>query len=357
MNHLGLDVHSKATVWHLLDETGQALAQGKADTTAEQLAALLKNLSASYGPLRVGQEIGGQSYFVHDVVRATHTDILSFNAHQLRVIAASRKKTDRRDAFWIAKSLQTEMMPHPVYMPDAPIRELRMLVALRDKVVRDGRSWRIRAKGMIRAIGEAVPPKTRSCRPLLERLESRPEGINATLAHVLRLCARQEEALLLEQSMIETELRERAASWPAVKLLSTIPGIGFLTAVRLHAWIGEVKRFPNARTLTAYAGLIPSVRQSGTGIMMGHITREGSSAIRSALVQSAQSVLGRSKSAEAEPLRQIGARIRKNRSRYKIAVVALARHILRIVYYVLRDGLPYDPERLRDLDSKEDAVS
>ena len=63
------------------------------------------------------------------------------------------------------------------------------------------------------------------------------------------------------------------------------------------------------------------------------------------------------KGEEAVPLQQIAARIRKSRTRYKITIVALARHILRIVFYVLRDGLPYDPSRLKHLDSEEDAVS
>ena len=45
------------------------------------------------------------------------------------MIAASRKKADRRDAYWIAKALQTGMYPHPVYIPTGEIRELRALLS------------------------------------------------------------------------------------------------------------------------------------------------------------------------------------------------------------------------------------
>jgi hypothetical protein len=48
--------------------------------------------------LHCGQEVGTQSYFVHDVLTAAGVKLLSFNAQQLRVIASSRKKTDSRDA-------------------------------------------------------------------------------------------------------------------------------------------------------------------------------------------------------------------------------------------------------------------
>jgi hypothetical protein len=40
------------------------------------------------------------------------------------MISASRKKTDRRDAYWIARALQTGLHPHPVYLPMGEIREL-----------------------------------------------------------------------------------------------------------------------------------------------------------------------------------------------------------------------------------------
>ena len=46
------------------------------------------------------------------------------------------------------------------------------------------------------------------------------------------------------------------------------------------------------------------------------------------------------------PLQVIGARVHTSRGRRKIATVALARHILRIAYYLLRDGTVYDPRRL-----------
>jgi hypothetical protein len=56
-----------------------------------------------------GQEVGKMAHFVHDVLVPTPVKLLSFNAHHLRMIAASRKKSDRRDAYWIGKALQTGM--------------------------------------------------------------------------------------------------------------------------------------------------------------------------------------------------------------------------------------------------------
>jgi hypothetical protein len=104
------------------------------------------------------------SHLVHDVVTATGGRLLTFNAHHLRMISASRKKSDRRDSYWIARALQTGMMPHPVYVPTGEIRELRGLLAQRNAVVRDRTTWLVRAKTLLMAAG--------SLRAILTRLWS-----------------------------------------------------------------------------------------------------------------------------------------------------------------------------------------
>ena len=131
MRYLGLDVHCGATVWCLLDDTGEVVERGKVATTAPALTALVKRLSDGH-ELLVGQEVGAMSYFVHDTMTAAGVKLVSFNAQHLRMIASSRKKTDRRDAYWIAKALQTGMMPHPVYIPSGKVRRLRQLLSQRE---------------------------------------------------------------------------------------------------------------------------------------------------------------------------------------------------------------------------------
>jgi transposase len=144
---LGLDVHIKATVWHLLDATGQTVETGKTPTTFPELRRLVLRLSESEEVV-VGQEVGKMAYLVHDIVTAAGARILSFNAWHLRMIASSRKKTDRRDAYWIAKSLQTGMTPTPVYLPTGEVRELRALLSRRAAVVTERTRWLLRARGI-----------------------------------------------------------------------------------------------------------------------------------------------------------------------------------------------------------------
>jgi hypothetical protein len=87
----GIDVHTATTVFCLLDDRGETVAQGKVPTTRDGLL----GLPASCGDpaqVLVGQEVGKMAYFVYDVLTAMGVSVRSFNAYHLRMIASSRKK-------------------------------------------------------------------------------------------------------------------------------------------------------------------------------------------------------------------------------------------------------------------------
>jgi transposase len=128
------------------------------------------------------------------------------------------------------------------------------------------------------------------------------------------------------------EIDGRAKHDDRVPLLCQIRGVGPYTAMLIIAEVGEIERFPTARTLCAWAGLTPTVRSSDGKVRLGRISRMGSCAVRWALVEAAQkSVLG------GGPLRKRFERIAKRRGR-NVAKVAVAGQIVTLCYYGLRDG-------------------
>jgi hypothetical protein len=242
VQYLGIDVHSIASVWCLLDEDGEIRARGKVETTVPALGELVAKLSEQ-GELRVGQEVGTMAYLVHDAVAGAGVEILSFNAHQLRMIASSRKKTDRRDAYWIARALQTGMYPHPVYLPMGEIRELRALLTRRRMVQTDRNRWQYRARCALRASGVQVRTGAHSLRKVLDQLLTSPQGIDGYLNDLLELCQRQEAALSLELRQAEAELRERAQAVEAIGRLQA-PGFDHedgLEGAPIHAGPGGAR--------------------------------------------------------------------------------------------------------------------
>ena len=119
---------------------------------------------------------------------------------------------------------------------------------------------------------------------------------------------------------------------PRVAVLTQIAGVGTFIALLVIAEVGDVTRLPSARHLASFTGLTPRVRNSGERVRLGAITHQGSPHLRWGLVQAAQTTV------QAEgPLKSTYERI-KSRRGSKVAKVAVAREILSLCYYGLRDG-------------------
>jgi transposase len=86
---------------------------------------------------------------------------------------------------------------------------------------------------------------------------------------------------------LSKELRALARDDPDVRLLETIPGVGYYIALLIKAEVGDVNRFKSKDHLTSYAGLVPSSKSSAGVQRHGRITRAGSTWLRWALVEAA----------------------------------------------------------------------
>lgn len=115
----------------------------------------------------------------------------------------------------------------------------------------------------------------------------------------------------------------------------TIPGISVLSAMILLAEIGDITRFPTAKQLTSYAGLVPCVHQSGKSRYTGHITKTGRSILRWILVQIAHKAVKSPGNLQSCYIRL------KEKKGAKVAIVAIARKLLSLIWVVLTRKVPY----------------
>jgi transposase len=121
-----------------------------------------------------------------------------------------------------------------------------------------------------------------------------------------------------------------------VKLLMTIPGIGYYSAVLMKSEIGDINRFPFGERFCSYAGLVPSTHASGNTVRHGGITKEGSRWLRWVMVEAAQTHVHKYDTA----INRAYNRIVEKRGK-KIATVAAARRLLMCSYSVLKNKKPY----------------
>lgn len=109
------------------------------------------------------------------------------------------------------------------------------------------------------------------------------------------------------------------------------PGIGFQNALLFQSETGNIRRFERPKSLVNYAGLASKVNQSGSSIRYGHINKQSNGFIRWAAIQSARVAV---RARQPNRFQRIYRKLRKRKGD-RIAVVAVTRHIMESIYWVL----------------------
>jgi transposase len=133
---------------------------------------------------------------------------------------------------------------------------------------------------------------------------------------------------------IEQELNRRAQQTPAVARLRSIPGVGVRTAEAVAAFIDDPDWFRHAKAVGRYFGLVPCQDHSGDKNRLRHITREGPSVVRGLVAEAAWQAVRRSPTVRAYLERAQ----RGDPQRKKIAVVATAHYLVRVMWALLKRG-------------------
>lgn len=334
MYYAGFDVASKGSYLYVQDRRGRKKEGREIPTTRPAIREAFSTYKSSL--IEVAIESGNQTRWIYDELRKLGIRVYVVNANKVKAIASSKRKTDKIDAKLLSELLRLDALPHEVIMAEGKIRELRDLMRARQKIVELRTGTMNYLRGLLKQEGLSFPERIFTQQGRFE------EAIKGPLPkYILQIVARYtaliDKMVIEKKKMEEQILRHKNKD---IELIKTVPGMGEISSRTIEAAIGEIKRFRNAKQLTSYCGLVPSVRASGERIEYGHITREGRSEVRRVGVQCAHAVI-RSKGKESYPLRTWHAQIARRRG-YKTAIVALARRLINITFYVLRDRRPYD---------------
>jgi transposase len=343
MLYAGLDLGSQESFLHVMDRRGKKMSSSRVPMTR---AAMRKAFEGYVGGgICVAIEAGGVTRWVHDYLYELGArEVYVVNPNKVRLIAESRKKTDKVDAKLLAELYRLDGLPERVHMPSARARELRMLIKARNGLVEARTKLLNTARGFLRGQGVGLPARYLVTVSHWEKVMKNKILDEATL---LVLASYRGSFLGLTASLkeIEAEISRRAKADKRVDNLKSVPGIGIHSATALVSAVDDIRRFQSGKHLASYCGLAPSVRNSGERQMSGHINRQGRSEVRRTIVQAAH-VLAICRSHAARPLQRWFSGVRARRG-YKTAIVALARRLVTICFYLLRDGSQYDPTRLR----------
>jgi transposase len=298
----------------------------------------------------------------------------------LRATGVRKTKTDRRDAFVVAELVRIGRA-RASYVPDDTVLQLRELTRFRWGLVDRIGDAKRRVLGVLDRVfpefaAQFKDPFGASARALLARAASAADFAEVDLGELTALletasrkrfgpdkalavrraaaeslgltalgpAARVElDALLAQIALLEAQVAEVDRAVGALlagveQHLTTIPGVGAVLAATILAEIGDVARFPDPAALVAYAGLDPSVFESGAfrGTRQ-HISKRGSPYLRRALFLAAHSAHPRNPDLAAFLARKLA-----QGKPYKVALIAVADRLLARVHAVLKEGRPYE---------------
>jgi transposase len=326
MHFVGIDLHRKRSQVAVLDGEGRELRSRRIVNDPEVFLALLAEID---GECRVALEATYGWEWLAELLEDAGYELHLAHPLRTRAIASARVKTDAVDARTLAHLLRSDLLPE-AYIAPRELRDVRDLLRHRVALTRMRSALKNRVGAILAKYGIARPYSDLfgpGGRRFLNELELR-EGPRRRLDSLLSLI----DDFTREIETTSQQIDRRARQDPYVDVLCQIRGIGRYLALLIIAEIGDITRFPDARHLCAWAGLTPTVRSSDGKARLGRISHQGSPALRWALIEAAQHA-----PRGGGPLRDAYDRIAQRRGT-NVAKVAVARKILTLCFYGLRDG-------------------
>jgi len=226
----------------------------------------------------------------------------------------ARNKTDAADAQLLARFC-ARMQPEPWQPAPRPVRELRAMV-------------------------DRLATLKQMQQQELNRLEAQGENpvLKASIdLHVAHLQDRIEEL----QRRIDDHIDGHPGLRQDAELLRSIPGIGEVTAPKVLALLGDVRRFKNAKALAAFIGVAPAQRESGSSVRgRTMLNRKGHAQMRRALYMPALVAMRHN-----PVVQQFSSRLRASGMAPKAVIGACMHKLASLIFGVLRSGVPFDPSR------------
>jgi transposase len=333
--YVGIDIHRDYGVACVQDPKGKIVDEFEFGNNIEGINKVREKLGGNTTHIAI-ESTGNMWVVLWDKLEEIESDLHLVHPLKTKAIASNKLKHDKLDAKMLAKLLRGDMLvcsyvpPHEVRDERETVRLRASLVSMRTQVINKIRSvlhkYCIRYKGSLHQNAGIE---------FLRTLQLRPVDMSAIKSYL--------EALRTLNTEIETANRQIAKNGiEEIRLLMSIPGIDYYSAVLIHSEIGDISRFPSHNKLASWAGLVPSMHQSGTSFYNGKITKEGSKRLRWILIQAAHA------SIRANPkINEFHSKIAKRRGEKK-AVVAVARKLIKIIYAVLSSKNPSlygDPEK------------
>lgn len=336
MYYVGMDIHKRFSQIAVIDKTGRVVERHRLNhSPKEELCDYFNQFPQD---TQVVMEPTCGWGWLSDEISALGLEVILAHPLKVRLIAESQIKTDKVDALVLAQLQRSGFLPQ-AYLAPPEVRKLRELFRCRCRLVRMRTALKLQIHALLGRLGifhNFSDLFGKTGRTFLDNL-----SLESPYRQNLKGQLRVMDLLSKEIQQIEGIIKKRVREDPQAQRLMTIPGVGFMLAYLFISEIGDIRRFSSAQKLASYCGLVPLVKQSGGFVHYGHLTKMGNSLLRWGFIEAAQSAI------RFNPELKLWAdRIRAKKGS-GVAICAVARKLVHIVYQILTQQRDYVPRRIR----------
>lgn len=343
---VGIDVGKTRCQAAIMNEEGALLDEFSFTNNHEGI----QDLTCRLGPddKAVMESTGSVWLNLYEHLEEHHVPVLLANPLKTKAIASAKIKSDKVDARILAHLLRSNLVAES-YVPPKQLRELRSILRHRVGIVK----IRTMVKNNIHALVDKY-----GFRPEFSDLFGKAgtrwlNGLQLDASDKLILNNHLQHLENLNQQIehVDEAIHSKACEDPDVKLLLSMTGVDVYTALLIKAEIGDINRFPEYKKLVSWAGLAPSLHQSGSVEYHGNITKQGSKLLRWIMVEAARVAVNHD-----DRMRSFYERVKHRRGDQK-AIIAVANKMLKITWYMLTRNEPYQSRNEKRYQQKLNSIT
>lgn len=333
MYTVGADLHKVSTLFCVLDEKGNKYDNKIISNSPESLEKYFMKLPK---PFVLAVETTYNWYFFVDIAEKYADKVYLADSYAVKAFAKRHKKTDKIDAKLIATLLYKGYLP-TVTIADKATRNTRELLRYRISVVHDRIRLIARLKTLLDKLGENSSFNLATYKGLEAiAYDHLPITYQEIISGYIDSIKRFTEKL----RYIETVIEDQAVNDADIINLKTIPGLGYFGASLVKSEIIDINRFSSFDRLCAYAGLAPRVIQSGNTLIHGSLNINRRKHLRWILIETVWHFI-KSNSKWSRLYETLA-----KRKGFGTAKVIMARHMLKVIYHVLKERRPFYQDTL-----------
>lgn len=331
---IGLDVSLKDT-FISVREGGRRIWRGKCPSDPKLIAEAVRKRAPHAE--RVVFETGPLSVWFYHALTLEGLPAICIDArHAKAALDMARNKTDANDADGLAHLAEAGFY-REVRVKSFDSMLTRTLVAARNQLLKMTIQLSNQIRGLMKTFGLIVP---KGAGRVFDGHVCSLLASNAGLEQIILPVLEAWRGMRARAAELSKQLVASARANEQCQLLSSIPGIGAVTASSFVAAIEDPGNFRKSRSVGAWVGLTTRRYQSGEVDYDGHISRRGDNHLRGLLYEAATVILTRTPADSA--LRTWGLKLRE-RIGFKRAAVAVARKLAVIMHTMLRTGELFEP--------------